>query len=110
MLLIVCNIVSYFVLKIVLLVVLCELKLLCYDVKSLYGVILVDMCKLFDVCEVIVCIVDDLEFDEFKVCYGMMFVIGFVYIWGYLVGIVVNNGILFFELVVKGVYFIELCC
>jgi len=54
---------------------------------------------LFDVCEVIVWIVDGLCFYEFKEFYGEMFVCGFVWIEGYLVGIFVNNGVLFVEFV-----------
>ncbi|RQZ96985.1 carboxyl transferase domain-containing protein [Burkholderia cepacia] len=81
-----------------------------YDAKSLYGVIPVDTRKPFDVREVIARIVDDSEFDEFKARYGTTLVTGFAHIWGYPVGIVANNGILFSESAVKGAHFIELCC
>jgi 3-methylcrotonyl-CoA carboxylase beta subunit len=37
-------------------------------------------------------------------------VCGFAHIWGYPVGIVANNGILFSESALKGAHFIELCC
>ena len=35
---------------------------------------------------------------------------GFAHIWGYPVGIIANNGILFSESSLKGAHFIELCC
>ena len=37
-------------------------------------------------------------------------VCGFAHIWGYPVGIIANNGILFSESSLKGAHFIELCC
>ena len=54
-------------------------------------------------------IVDGSEFDEFKQLYGTTLVCGFAHIWGYPVGIVANNGILFSESALKGAHFIELC-
>ena len=35
---------------------------------------------------------------------------GFAHLWGYPVGIIANNGILFSESAKKGAHFIELCC
>ena len=35
---------------------------------------------------------------------------GFAHLWGYPVGIIANNGILFSESALKGAHFIELCC
>jgi acetyl-CoA carboxylase carboxyltransferase component len=52
---------------------------------------------------------DDSEFDEFKKLYGTTLVTGFAHIWGYPVGIVANNGILFSESAQKAAHFIELC-
>ena len=49
------------------------------------------------------------EFDEFKRLYGTTLVTGFAHLWGYPVGIVANNGILFSESALKGAHFIELC-
>ncbi|HBN49603.1 MAG TPA: hypothetical protein DD465_10585, partial [Thalassospira sp.] len=37
-------------------------------------------------------------------------VTGFARIFGYPVGIIANNGILFSESALKGAHFIELCC
>ena len=59
--------------------------------------------------EVIARVVDGSEFDEFKARYGTTLVTGFARIWGYPVGIVANNGILFSESALKGAHFIELC-
>jgi 3-methylcrotonyl-CoA carboxylase beta subunit len=59
--------------------------------------------------EVIARIVDGSELDEFKQLYGTTLVCGFARIWGYPVGIVANNGILFSESALKGAHFIELC-
>ena len=59
--------------------------------------------------EIIARLVDGSEFDEFKQLYGTTLVTGFAHIWGYPVGIVANNGILFSESALKGAHFIELC-
>ncbi|MBP9731697.1 MAG: methylcrotonoyl-CoA carboxylase, partial [Moraxellaceae bacterium] len=42
--------------------------------------------------------------------YGSTLVTGFARLWGYPVGIIANNGILFSESALKGAHFIELCC
>ncbi|MNS42925.1 Methylmalonyl-CoA carboxyltransferase 12S subunit [compost metagenome] len=81
-----------------------------YPVQELYGVIPTDTRKPYDVREVIARLVDGSEFDEFKARYGTTLVCGFARIWGYPVGIVANNGILFSESALKGAHFIELCC
>jgi len=68
-----------------------------------------DTRKPYDVREVIARIVDGSELDEFKQEYGATLVTGFARIWGYPVGVVANNGILFSESALKGAHFIELC-
>lgn len=80
-----------------------------YDAKEIYGIVGTDLKKPFDVREVIARIVDGSEFDEFKQYYGATLVCGFSRIFGYPVGIVANNGILFSESAQKGAHFIELC-
>ena len=80
-----------------------------YDTKEIYGVIPKDSRQPYDVREVIARIVDGSEFDEFKALYGTTLVCGFARIYGYPVGIVANNGILFGESAQKGAHFIELC-
>jgi 3-methylcrotonyl-CoA carboxylase beta subunit len=67
----------------------------------LYGVIPTDSKKPFDVREIIARIVDGSDFDEFKARYGTTLVCGFARIYGYPVGIVANNGILFSESALK---------
>jgi 3-methylcrotonyl-CoA carboxylase beta subunit len=76
---------------------------------EIYGVVPADARKPYDVREIIARIVDGSEFDEFKQLYGPTLVTGFARIWGYPVGIVANNGILFSESAQKGAHFIELC-
>ncbi|WDE09931.1 carboxyl transferase domain-containing protein [Thalassomonas haliotis] len=80
-----------------------------YDPKEIYGVIPKDARQPYDVREVIARIVDGSEFDEFKALYGTTLVCGFARLFGYPVGIVANNGILFGESAQKGAHFIELC-
>ena len=77
--------------------------------EELYGVIPRDSRKPFDVREVIARIVDGSDFDEFKALFGTTLVCGFARLYGYPVGIVANNGILFSESAQKGAHFIELC-
>jgi len=80
-----------------------------YAAEELYGLIPTDSRKPYDVREVIARIVDGSEFDEFKKLYGETLICGFAHIFGYPVGIVANNGILFSESAQKGAHFIELC-
>ena len=80
-----------------------------YNPQELNGVIPTDARKPFDIREIIARIVDGSEFDEFKALFGTTLVCGFSYLYGYPIGIVANNGILFGESAVKGAHFIELC-
>ncbi|MEK9706246.1 MAG: carboxyl transferase domain-containing protein, partial [Alphaproteobacteria bacterium] len=80
-----------------------------YGQEELYGVVNADIRKPYDVREVIARIVDGSQFDEFKALFGDTLVTGFAHIFGYLVGIVANNGIMFSESSLKGAHFVELC-
>jgi 3-methylcrotonyl-CoA carboxylase beta subunit len=80
-----------------------------YPAEDLYGIVPSDTRKPYDVRDVIARIVDGSEFEEFKALYGTTLVCGFAHIFGYPVGIVANNGILFSESALKGAHFIELC-
>jgi 3-methylcrotonyl-CoA carboxylase beta subunit len=80
------------------------------DPAELHGVIPADTRKPYDVREVIARLVDGSEFDEFKQLYGTTLVCGFAHIFGYPVGIIANNGVLFSESALKGAHFVELCC
>jgi 3-methylcrotonyl-CoA carboxylase beta subunit len=80
-----------------------------YPADELYGVLNADIRKPYDVREVIARIVDDSMLDEFKARYGTTLVTGFARLWGYPIGVVANNGVLFSESALKGAHFIELC-
>jgi len=80
-----------------------------YPPEEVGGVIPNDVRKPYDVREVIARLVDGSELDEFKSNYGTTLITGFARIWGYPIGIVANNGILFSESALKGAHFIELC-
>ena len=80
-----------------------------YAAEELYAVVPSNLRTPYDVREVIARLVDDSAFDEFKRLYGQTLVCGFAHVWGYPVGIVANNGILFSESAQKGAHFIQLC-
>ncbi|GAC1482165.1 MAG: carboxyl transferase domain-containing protein [Acetobacteraceae bacterium] len=78
------------------------------DPAEIGGVVSSDPREPFDVREIIARVVDGSELDEFKRLYGPTLVTGFARIWGYPVGIIANNGILFSEEAEKGAQFIQL--
>jgi 3-methylcrotonyl-CoA carboxylase beta subunit len=80
-----------------------------HDPAELGGVVGTDLRRPVDAHEIIARIVDGSEFDPFKARYGTTLVTGFAHIWGYPVGILANNGILFSESAQKGAHFVELC-
>ena len=80
-----------------------------YPAEDIYGIVPRDTRIPFDIREVIARLVDGSELHEFKARYGKTLVTGFAHIYGYPVGIVANNGILFSESALKGTHFIELC-
>jgi len=80
-----------------------------YPAEEIYGVIPTDIRRPYEVREVIARLVDGSELDEFKRLYGPTLVCGFARIWGYQVGLLANNGILFSESALKAAHFIELC-
>ncbi len=80
-----------------------------YPADEIYGIVPPDTRRPYEVREVIARLVDGSELDEFKQLYGATLVCGFARIWGYPVGILANNGILFSESALKGAHFIELC-
>lgn len=80
-----------------------------YDPAEIYGIINKDMRRLYDVREVIARVVDGSRFHEFKALYGATLITGFAHIWGYPVGILASNGVLFSESAVKATHFIEIC-
>ena len=80
-----------------------------YPASDLLGIVPKNVRKPYDVREIIARVVDGSEFDEFKALYGDTLVCGFARLYGYPVGIVANNGVLFSESAQKGAHFIELC-
>ena len=80
-----------------------------YSADELYGVVSREFRFPYDVREVIARIVDASDFQEFKKLYGPTLVCGFAHLYGYPVGIVANNGILFSESAHKGAHFVQLC-
>src|SRR5690606_29279786 len=80
-----------------------------YKPEDIYGIIPRDSRTPYDVREVIARIVDGSEFHEFKANYGNTLVTGFAHIFGFPVGIVANNGVLFSESAMKAAHFVELC-
>ena len=75
-----------------------------YDPAELHGVVPTDLRAPYDVRKVIARIVDASVFDEFKKLYGTTLVCGFAHLYGYPVGIIANNGILFSESSLKGAH------
>ncbi|XP_053445060.1 methylcrotonoyl-CoA carboxylase beta chain, mitochondrial [Nycticebus coucang] len=81
-----------------------------FPADELYGIVGTNLKRTFDVREVIARIVDGSRFNEFKALYGDTLVTGFARIYGYPIGIIGNNGVLFSESAKKGAHFIQLCC
>jgi 3-methylcrotonyl-CoA carboxylase beta subunit len=81
-----------------------------YDSKEIYSLIPKDLKHTINPYEIMARIVDGSEFHEFKALYGKTLVCGFAKIYGFPVGIIANNGILFSDSAKKGTHFIELCC
>ncbi|MBC7460959.1 MAG: methylcrotonoyl-CoA carboxylase, partial [Thermoleophilia bacterium] len=80
-----------------------------HDPAELGGIVSANPRVGFDVHDIIARLVDGSRFHEFKSDYGATLVTGFANLWGYPVGIVANNGILFGESATKGAHFVELC-
>src|SRR3989344_2815768 len=80
-----------------------------YDPLEIAGILPPDLRRPFDIREIIARMVDGSRFHEFKALYAKTIVCGFAHIWGYPVGILGNNGILFSETALKATHFIELC-
>ncbi len=77
--------------------------------EELYDLVPTDHRRGYDVRAALRRIVDGGHLQEFKALYGSTLVTAFARIWGYPVGIIANNGVLFSESALKGTHFIELC-
>ncbi|WP_419841539.1 carboxyl transferase domain-containing protein [Candidatus Poriferisodalis sp.] len=80
-----------------------------YDASEIYGIISADDRIGFDAREIIARLVDGARYAEFKPDWGTHIACGFARIWGHLVGVVANNGIIFSSDALKAAHFIELC-
>jgi len=80
-----------------------------HPASDLLGIVPKNVRTQYDAREIIARVVDGSEFDEFKALYGTTLVCGFARLYGYPVGIVANNGVLFSESAQKGAHFIQLC-
>ena len=80
-----------------------------YPTEEIYGILPSTFRETYDVHEIIARLVDGSKFREFKARYGTTLVCGFARIYGYPVGIIANNGVLFSESALKATHFIELC-
>ena len=80
-----------------------------YDPDELHGIIPDDITRGFDMREGIARLVDGSRFHEYQPAYGTTLVCGFANLWGYKIGILANNGVLFNDSALKGAHFIQLC-
>jgi 3-methylcrotonyl-CoA carboxylase beta subunit len=80
-----------------------------YDPSELYGIIPADIKQQFDMREVLARVVDGSRFHEYQPAYGTTLVCGFARIWGYKIGILANNGVIFNDSALKGAHFMQLC-
>jgi len=86
-----------------------NIELPLHAIDDIYGIVGTNLKRPYDVKEIIARIVDGSKFHEFKAQYGETLVTGFAKIYGYPVGIVANNGVLFSESALKGAHFVQLC-
>jgi 3-methylcrotonyl-CoA carboxylase beta subunit len=80
-----------------------------YDPEEIYGILPDDIKRQFDMREIIARIVDGSRFHEYQPNYGTTLICGYANIWGFKVGILANNGVLFNDSSLKGAHFVELC-
>ncbi len=80
-----------------------------FDPKELYGIVPQNPARSYDVREIILRLVDEGSFFEFKAAYGSSLVTAFARIWGQSVGVLANQGVLFSDSALKAAHFIEYC-
>jgi geranyl-CoA carboxylase beta subunit len=81
-----------------------------HDIDELLGLVPVDFKKPYDAREVILRLVDDSDFLEFKQLYGSATVCGHATLEGHAVAIIANNGPINPDGATKAAQFIQLCC
>jgi acetyl-CoA carboxylase carboxyltransferase component len=77
--------------------------------EEIYGILPEDNRHPYEVRELLARLLDGSRFLEFKAEYGTTLVCGFARWWGYPVGVLANQGVLFSESALKGAHFVELC-
>lgn len=81
-----------------------------FSQDELNGILTVDFNRQsVDVKKILARILDGSKFHEFKEKFGSSLVCGYGRLYGYPVGIVANNGVLFSESAQKGAHFIQMC-
>jgi 3-methylcrotonyl-CoA carboxylase beta subunit len=81
-----------------------------FPADELNGIISVDFAKRpFSMHQVLGRVLDGSRFHEFKERYGPTLITGWGNLYGYPVGIVANNGVLFPEAAQKGAHFVQMC-
>ncbi len=80
-----------------------------YDAHELYGIIPDDIKKQFDIREVMARIFDGSRLHEFKPDYGTTAVCVLAYLYGWKVGVIGNNGVLFSDSAQKCTQFMQVC-
>tara|TARA_B100000927_G_scaffold133741_1_gene107783 strand:+ start:6001 stop:7650 length:1650 start_codon:yes stop_codon:yes gene_type:complete len=80
-----------------------------YDPNDLLGLFSEDLKSPVDIREVVMRVVDESRFEEFKPLYGSTMVCGWSNVFGYPVGIIGNNGPIYPESAEKSASFIQLC-
>lgn len=81
-----------------------------FDQDELNGILTTDFNRQsVDVKKVLARILDGSKFHEFKERFGSTLVCGYGRLYGYPVGIVANNGVLFSESAQKGAHFVQMC-
>src|SRR5262249_40064116 len=80
-----------------------------YPAEEIYGIVSADDRVPFDSREIIARLVDGSRFSPFKPEWGESMICCFGRIWGHLVGVIANQGIIFNEEALKTTHFIELC-
>ena len=80
-----------------------------YPRHDLYGMIPPQLKTPMNMKNILAYILDSSEWEEFKPEYGKSLLTGWAYIYGFLTGIVANNGVLVSESALKGTHFIDLC-
>ncbi|HMO46886.1 MAG TPA: carboxyl transferase domain-containing protein, partial [Rubrivivax sp.] len=80
-----------------------------YDPGEMHGIVSPDHKVQFDHRELIARMVDGSRFHEYQPAYGTTLVCGYAYLWGYRIGILANNGVLFSDSSKKAAHFIALC-